>query len=191
MPVITVMILIGTFGSIISWVISPAKGLLQAAQMGFLPEFLRKENRYGVAQNLLFTQAILVSMICLVFFLMPSVGGSYWLLTALNIQLYMIMYVLLFIAAIYLRYKFPDQERPFKIGGGRLGIWIVCLSGLAGCAITLIVGFSPPAGVNVGNTATYEIILACGMIIMVLPTVLFYLYRNRYHIAEEIHSEML
>ena len=42
MPVITLMVLVGTLGSIISWIISPAKGLLQAAQLGFLPPFFQK-----------------------------------------------------------------------------------------------------------------------------------------------------
>ncbi|HEX2548702.1 MAG TPA: APC family permease, partial [Gammaproteobacteria bacterium] len=36
-PVITIMILLGSFGGIISWVISPARGLLHAAELGFLP----------------------------------------------------------------------------------------------------------------------------------------------------------
>ena len=52
---------------------------------------------HGVAANLLITQAVIVSFICLAFLLMPSISGSYWLLTALNIQLYMIMYVMMFI----------------------------------------------------------------------------------------------
>ncbi|MCC2667013.1 MAG: gadC [Gammaproteobacteria bacterium] len=178
MPAITVMILIGTLGGIISWVISPAKGLLQAAQMGFLPLFLQKENKHGVAANLLITQAVLVSIICLVFLLMPSIGGSYWLLTALNIQLYMLMYVMMFISSLYLRYKFKDQPRAFAIPGGKIGMWFVCLLGLLGCAITLTVGFFPPAGINVGSVFSYEVIFISGIIVTILPTAFFYYYKQ-------------
>lgn len=177
-PIITLMILIGTLGGIISWVISPARGLLQAAQFGFLPAFLTKENKNGVASNLLITQGLLVSAICFAFLLMPSVNGFYWLLTALSTQLYILMYVLLFFAAINLEKKLPAKKNVFTIPGGKVGVWITCLLGLIGCAITFFVGFIPPDGINVGNTTHYEIIFCSGMVAMILPVLLFYFYKR-------------
>jgi amino acid transporter len=109
---------------------------------------------------------------------MPSIGGSYWLLTALNIQLYMLMYVMMFIAALYLRYKFKDQPRPFAIPGGKIGMWLVCLLGLLGCAITLAVGFFPPRGINVGSVFSYEVIFVSGILATILPTAFFYYYKR-------------
>jgi amino acid transporter len=178
-PVITGMILIGSLGGIISWVISPAKGLLQAAQLGYLPTFMRKENEHGVAVNLLLTQAVIVSLVCLAFMFMPSVSGSYWLLTALSTQLYMLMYVMMFVTGIYTRYKFPNRVSTFKIPGGKLGMWGVCLLGLIGCVITLIVGFFPPDGINVGSVFHYEMVFTGGMFGMILPILFFYLYKHR------------
>lgn len=178
-PVIAVMILIGSLGGMISWIISPARGLLQAAQLGFLPEFLSKENKHGVAGNLLITQAVLVSMICLAFLFMPSVNASYWLLTALSTQLYMLMYVLMFCAALLLRYKRADKPRAFVIPGGKIGVWSTCILGLIGCAITLVVGFFPPDGINVGTTLHYEMIFAGGMFVMILPVLFFYYYKSK------------
>lgn len=178
-PVITVMILVGSLGGIISWVISPAKGLLQAAQVGYLPPFLQQENRHGVAANLLVTQALIVTGVCVAFMFMPSVSGSYWLLTALSTQLYMLMYVLMFAGGIYSRYKFPDKKRSFKIPGGNAGMWFTGLMGILGCTITLIVGFFPPAGVNVGGVLHYELVFGSGMLAMILPILFFYAYKNR------------
>lgn len=178
-PVITIMLLIGSLGGIVSWIISPTKGLLQAAQYGFMPEFLKKENKHGVASNLLILQSILVSVACMAFLFMPSINGSYWLLTALNTQVYMIMYVLMFITGIYLRYKFAKQDRPFKIPGGKFGIWFVCVLGLIGCAITLTVGFIPPSGINVGNALHYEIIFCTGIFVMLLPVPFFFAYKDK------------
>ncbi len=168
-PVVTVMLVLGSLGSMISWIISPAKGLLQAAEDGFLPAFLSKENKNGVASSILIIQAVVVSLICLAFLLMPSVNGSYWLLTDLSTQLYMLMYVLMFAAAITLKYKFSDQSRPFAVPGGKMGMWIVCLLGLTGTIITLIVGFFPPDGINVGGTLHYELVFAGGILVMLLP----------------------
>ena len=176
-PVIAIMILIGSIGGTINWIISPAKGLLQAAQSGYLPKFFQQENKHGVAANILIVQALIVSVVCLLFLFMPSVNGSYWLLTALTTEVYMIVYVIMFIAAIRLRYKFPHIERPFKIPGGNYGMWIVGLLGLVGCAVTLTVGFFPPSGIDVGSHLRYVVIFTTGLILMVLPIFLFYGYR--------------
>lgn len=178
-PFITLLLLIGSLGGIINWIISPAKGLLQAAHDGFMPAFLRKENKYGIEKNVLILQAILVTFMCAAFLLMPSVNGSYWLLTALSTQLYMLMYVVMFFAALYLKYKHGAQPRPFAVPGKKLGMWIVSLLGLIGCTITLIVGFFPPEGINVGSTLKYEIMFSSGIIMMILPVFGFFLYKKK------------
>ena len=178
-PIITVMILVGSLGSIISWVISPAKGLLQAAQIGFLPPILQQVNRFGVARNLLFTQALIVSLVCFAFLMMPSVSGSYWLLTALSTQLYIMMYILMFFAGIKSRYLSTNKHKTFRIPGGNKGMWATSLLGVFGCIITLIVGFFPPAGLDVGGFLHYEMVFCGGMFGMITPAFFFFTYRRR------------
>lgn len=178
-PVITGMLLIGSLGNMTSWIISPARGLLQAAQTGYLPLFLRQQNKHGVASNLLITQAVLVTLVCLAFLLMPSVNGSYWLLTDLSTQLYILMYVLMFSAAICLSYKNYAKPGAFIIPGGKLGIWVVGILGLIGCVVTFIVGFVPPDGINVGGALHYEIVFASGIVMMISPVIFFYMYKNK------------
>ncbi len=178
-PVITAMLLIGSLGNMTSWIISPAKGLLQAAESGYLPAFMTKKNKQGVAAHLLVTQALLVTLICLAFLLMPSVNGSYWLLTALSTQLYMLMYVMMFVAAFYLKNKNKLSTSAFTLPGGKAGMGSVCLLGLLGCLITLAVGFIPPAGINIGSALHYETVFCGGIAIMILPVLFFYLYKNK------------
>lgn len=177
-PIITVMLLLGSLGGVVSWVISPIKGLLHAAELGFLPAVFSQKNDRGVPSYLLIAQAVLVSIICLAFLLMPSVNGSYWLLTALSTQLYMLMYVIMFIAAISLKYKFIKQPQAFTILGGKVGMWITCLLGLFGCVITLIVGFIPPSSIDVGGYLHYQIVFISGLICMVAPILFFYYYQS-------------
>ncbi len=183
-PVVTVMLLLGTLGSTVSWVISPAKGLLHAAQLGYLPRYFTKENEQGVAFRILIAQAVLVSFVCLAFLLMPSVNGSYWLLTALSTQLYVLMYVLMFLAAICLKYKFGTHPKAFAISGGKAGMWLACLVGLVGCGITLFVGFIPPAGIDVGGFMHYEVVFTSALIGMISPVLLFYLYRAQFSVRQ-------
>jgi amino acid transporter len=173
LPILTIMILIGSVGLMTNWVISPAKGLMQAAQNQYLPAFFRTQNKHGVAQHLLIVQAILVSVICLAFLLMPSVNGSYWLLTDLSTQLYMVMYVILFAAALVLKYKKHAEKRPFAVPFKKPGMWVACSLGIIGCIITLIVGFIPPSDINVGTPMHYEFTFCLGMVALILPAIMF------------------
>lgn len=177
-PILTLLLLIGALGGMINWIISPAKGMLRAAQHGYLPLFLSKENKHEVPARMLFLQAVIVTLVCLAFLLMPSVNGSYWLLTSLSTQLYMIMYLFMFVAALRLRYKYKLQPRPFKIPGGTWGMWLTVLLGLFGCIVTLIVGFFPPDTIDVGGKIHYEIVFSAGIVAMILPVILLYLYKG-------------
>lgn len=178
MPILTILLLIGSVGQMTNWMISPAQGLLRAAQHGYFPLYFTQENRHGVPARMMILQALLVSFMCLAFLFMPSVNGSYWLLTALSTQLYMIMYVFMFAAALRLRYKYPLQPRIFKIPGGLTGMWIVTLLGIFGTIVTLVVGFFPPDTIEVGGTTHYETVFSLGILLMILPVGLLYFYKN-------------
>lgn len=179
MPVLTAMLLIGSLGGMINWIISPIKGLLKAAENGFMPPFLTKRNEHGVPSRLLIMQAILVTVLCSAFLLIPSVNGIYWLLTALSTQLYMLMYVMMFLAAMYIKKKYAHHERPFVVPGGKAGYYLTCVLGLFGCAVTLTVGFIPPEMLDIGSVLRYETIFCSGFIGLLLPSIFFYAYRRR------------
>lgn len=177
-PVLTLFIVVGSTGAIINWLISPAKGLLHAAEFGFLPPLFTYKNRHGVASHILIAQAVLVSLFCLIFLLVPSVNAFYWFLTALSTELYMIMYILMFGAAVSLHYKYRARHKTFKIPGKDGGIWITSLLGLMGCAITIIVSFFPPDNVNIGGSARYLYMIIFGNLITISPIFLFFLYKK-------------
>lgn len=175
---VVIAILLGSLGQIINWVISPAKGLLQAADDGYLPGIFDKRNQYDVPYVILLVQALLVSIICAAFLLMPSVNGSYWLLTDLSTELYVMMYLIMFIAAIVLKYKNPHRSNTFNIPGAQYGMYITSVVGIIGCLIALVVGFFPPSDINVGSTLHYEIVFSLGIILMILPIFIFYIYKK-------------
>lgn len=183
-PILVGMLVLGSVGGMINWIISPAKGLLQAGELGYLPKLFCKQNQHGVASNLLITQAILVTFICLAFLFMPSVNGSYWLLTDLSTQLYVLMYVVMFLAAISIAYKFAHKTKTFNIPGGKHGTVLVCLIGLVGCMITLAVGFIPPQTINVGSATHYEVVFISSMIVMLIPAFLMMLKKPKPAAAE-------
>jgi len=177
-PGLAVLIIIGSLGSIINWLISPAKGLLHAAEYGFLPQQFKKLNRFGVAYNILIAQAILVSLICLSIYLVPSIDAFYWFLTGLSTDLYIWMYFLMFISAIKLHYTYKDRPSGFKIPFGNVGMWITCIFGIIGCLLTLFVSFFSPTVLEISGSY-YAFLILLGNVVMVLPVFFFYLYRGK------------
>ena len=112
---------------------------------------------------LLVTQAIIVTLFSFVFLVMPTVSSAYWILNAMISELYLIMYILMFSAAIKLRYKYPSTHRPYKIPGGNWGMWMIAGLGLIASCFALFVGFFPPAQLATGNPVFYVGFLILGV----------------------------
>ncbi|MFY7697460.1 MAG: APC family permease [Legionella sp.] len=169
MPVIAIMLVLGGLGGVSNWIIAPTKGLLVAAQDGNLPPVFQKTNRHHAPVLMLVGQAITVTILSGLFLFMPTVNGSYWLLTALAAQLYMLMYLLMFAAAVKLRFNKKHLCGVFSIPGGKVGLIFVALVGMVGASITLVVSFIPPAGIDVGSVTRYELTLITGLMLTCLP----------------------
>ncbi|OGT61142.1 MAG: transporter [Gammaproteobacteria bacterium RIFCSPLOWO2_02_FULL_42_14] len=163
------LIILASVGEMINWIISPARGLQQAALAGSLPKVLGKDNANGMPANVLILQAILVSAVCLAFTLFKSINDIYWLLTDLSTELYVMMYVLMFLAAIVLHYKHKNIKKEFCIPGGTPMKWILVLLGLISCLVTLVIGFVPPSTLDFGGKLHYALVFAAGIVIMCLP----------------------
>lgn len=179
MPLVALMLVMGGLGGVSNWIIAPTKGLLVAGEDGNLPQFFLQSNRQGAPISMLIIQAIIVTFLSALFLFMPSVNGSYWLLTALAAQLYMLMYLLMFAAAVKLRFSAPNQPRAFRIPGGIAGMLVVAGVGCIGAITTLVVSFIPPDGINVGSVMRYELTLIIGLIIMCLPPFICTWVQNR------------
>ena len=153
-------------------------GLLATSANGDLPPVFQKVNKNGIPANLLFVQASLVSLFGLVFLLVPDVNLSYWMAVDLTMLLYLLMYVLLFLTGIRLRYKEPDVPRAYKIPDGNAGMWIVAGIGLLGTLLAIFIAFFPPEELDAGNIILYEAILVLVTLVMVaMPFIIFQLRR--------------
>lgn len=178
-PVFTILITVGSIGTMINWLISPAKGLLHAAEFGFLPPFFQHKNKAGVASRIMIAQALLVSLLTLLLLLEPSVNGLYWFFTALSTGLYMLMYILMFSSALRLHYTHKDRALSFKIPGKAFGIWILALSGLLGALLTIAISFFPPDTVDIGSPKKYLYMIGLGNLIAISPIFILFLYAKR------------
>jgi amino acid transporter len=144
-----------------------------AAEDGILPAFLAKKNRFGAPIMVLFIQALIFTAICGMFLLMPSVNSSYWILSNITAILSLTAYLFMFAAAIKLRYSHPRTPRSYKIPGGKVGMWVVSLSGAIMSVLTIIIGFFPPTDIDVGNVFHYELILVGSVVLFIaIPLVI-------------------
>ena len=119
-----------------------------------------------------------MSLLCFVFFLVPSVNAFYWFLATLSTELYMIMYVLMFLAGIKLHYSYKKRPIAFKIPGKHVGMWITTLLGILASLVTIVVSFFPPPNIEVGSKTDYIFMMIIANIIFISPVFLFYLYKR-------------
>ena len=54
-----------------------------------------------------------------------------WILSAITTEVIIIMHLFMFVAVIKLRYSRPDAPQPYKVPGGKAGVWIVARIALA------------------------------------------------------------
>jgi putative glutamate/gamma-aminobutyrate antiporter len=174
MPIIAAVTTFGALGMMSTWIVGPSRGLYATAEHGDLPPIFHKTNTHGMPTNILITQAIIVTVLSLVFLFMPSVNSSYWALVALSSLLYMLMYILMFITGLVLRYKHPHVPRNYKIPYGNVGIWIVSLLGIFGSAFGVVISFFPPSQIDTGSLIVLEVFLiGASLIFCVAPFLIF------------------
>ena len=100
---------------------------------------------------------------------------AYWIFSVITTQVYLIMYLLMFVAAVQLRRKYPDHPRgyraPMIVG--------LCGVGFAASLAALLIGFVPPSQFESGNAGVYFAIVAGGALgLGLLVPYLFYKSRK-------------
>jgi putative glutamate/gamma-aminobutyrate antiporter len=177
-PVIAVALMFGVLASVLTWVAGPSKGIFTVGKAGYLPPFFQKSNSHGVQRNILLVQGAVVTLLSLLFVVMPSVQSFYQILSQLTILLYLIMYMLMFAAAIVLRYRMKDSPRPFRIGKGNALMWVMGTVGFAGSLLAFVLSFIPPGQIETGSKAVWYTVLVAGCIIMVVIPFIIYAKRK-------------
>jgi glutamate:GABA antiporter len=98
-------------------------------------------------------------------------------------------YVLIFPAVIRLRYKYPDIERPYRIPGGVIGLWVAGILTTAWAAFTTLAVIYPGLGTAVpdaslpsgfaGERTQYTLSQVIPLAVMILIGLAFYALGRR------------
>jgi amino acid transporter len=159
-PLFALAIYVDSIGEIAGWMAGTPVAMATAGRDGHLPRRFAAQTAGGIAKPMLIGQAVLGSLISLLFIVEPSVSSMFWLLSAMLVQLYLLMYVMLFASALKLRRSRPEVERPFAIPGGRFGVRLACGLGISFSVAAFAVGFVPPAGLPETSVVSHTLVLA-------------------------------
>ncbi|WP_157250753.1 amino acid permease [Nonomuraea typhae] len=171
---LAVLICYGALGGALAWLGGPSKGLLATAHDGMLPPVLQKTNARGVQRNILVVQGVIVTLISAIYLFMDNVSVAFFLISSMTISLYIIMYLLLYAAAIRLRKTRPDLPRGFRVPA----LWLVAGAGFAAVAFALVVSFVPPSQLPIGSPGGYVALVAAGTVVFTGLPLLIYQFRK-------------
>jgi amino acid transporter len=169
LPVLAFCVAFGSLGGVLSWISGPSKGLLTTAKDGLLPEKLTETTKAGAPKNMMLIQGVIVTVLASLYFIMKNVSVAFFLLSALTVAVYIIMYILMYAAAIVLRKKQPNMERPYKAPA----LYLLAIVGILAAVFALVLSFIPPAQLPVGNPVSYVAIVAIGTVgFFIIPLII-------------------
>jgi amino acid transporter len=114
-------------------------------------------------------QGIVASLFATLFLYLPNANTAFWMLLDMSSQSTLLMYMLIFVSVICLRYREKQLVRPYKIPGGNIGIWIVTVPAILVCLAALATSFALPTSLaTAGQLKHYESILIGSTILYLL-----------------------
>ena len=175
-PLIALALIIANMSGMISWLAGPSKGLVMLGrQYGYLPRRYQHLNADGIQTNILVAQGYVITIIAVLYALVPAVSSAYWIFTVMTTSVYLIMYILMFIAAVNLRRRYPDHPRGYKAPLLKTQCWV---GGIA-CVLAILIGFVPPSQFGHTSPVLYALLILIGIVVIgVLPAFLLDRYRK-------------
>ena len=170
MPLIAVALAVGALAGMMSWLDGPSEGLLLIGrEQGFLPPYFQRVNGKGIEVRILAAQGSVITVIGVLYAFIPSVSHAYWIFAAMATQVYLIMYVLMFLAAMRLRRAQPDHPRGYRAPA----LGLLCVLGALSSVAALVIGFIPPAQFGHSNPLVYAAVILAGVLaIGIVPPLL-------------------
>ena len=174
-PVMAAMLAFGVLGQVSVIVAGPSTGLLAVGKAGYLPKFFQGTNKNGIQVPILVFQGVIVSILALALTVLPSVQSAYQILGQMATIIILVMYVVMYTAALRLRHTQPNKPRPFRVPA----LWLVGSVGVIAAVAAFILSFVPPQQIATGSPVLYVGILVVGSAIFLgIPFVIYALRKK-------------
>ncbi|MGX7681798.1 APC family permease [Jatrophihabitans sp. DSM 45814] len=179
LPVFAAMLVLGLAAALVPILGGPSRGLMIAARDGgHLPPVLQRENRARMPAAIIVLQASISSVLALGYHLMGSVQNAWFMFALIQTNMSLILYILMLSALIRLRRTAPDASRPYRIPGGRAGMYIVCGAGGLVCLFGITLSLFPTSDAKGLPLWAYEAALIGGTAVFVSVPVALKLFRR-------------
>ena len=155
-----------------------SQAMIKVAEEGNLPPMFQKRTKRDVPVAFVLIQAIVVSLVAIVYVVVPDVNNSFFMVLILTTILYSIVYIFIILAELILKYKKPDVHRAFTIPGGKTGMWITCILAFIGVFLTIAVSFIPPISVPESGRMMYILFQVIGTIICFISPLIIYAFKK-------------
>jgi len=160
---VAILIILAMLGGMLAWLAGPSTGLLLIGrEQGFIPPYFQKLNKRGMQMNIMIWQGVVTSIIACLYAFIPAVSNAYWIFEVMTTQIYLIVYLLMFMAAVKLRADQPERPRGYLTPALR---WM-CGMGFVSTIGAFAIGFVPPSQFHSGGTLVYILLVAGGVGIM-------------------------
>ncbi|KAA0233328.1 MAG: Glutamate/gamma-aminobutyrate antiporter [Acidimicrobiales bacterium] len=176
-PIVGVMVAVGVFAQASSMMAGPSRAIAASGRSGDLPPRLQVWNSHGMPTSILILQGVVATVLAGLFLVFDP-SDAFFLLNQLAGQLYMTMYIVLFVTAIALQRQRAPAEGSFRIPGGRGGTWVVGLVGAGGAAFAVVTGFFPPSRYSGAAELGYYVFLVLTLLIFLAAPFALYHWRR-------------
>ncbi|WP_428270205.1 amino acid permease [Enterococcus faecium] len=165
----SLLVFIGVAVQLSAWASGPAKTVTESARKGAYPPKFNfwKTNQFDVSKSVILTQSVIISIFALFYLLIPGVNQAFLMLVNSTTVIYCIVYVIMGIAVLRLRYTHAKLNRPFRIGKkekkSNLGVWTVVI------VLFAAIGFSVGLTMKAGTWINLIAVTAISVILFVVP----------------------
>ncbi|EHQ36117.1 amino acid permease [Methanoplanus limicola] len=175
--VVILLIMFGTIGEINSWILAPARGLTLTARRGTLPPFMQYINDNEIPAHTLIVQAVIVTVFCLIFALIPGVNSAYWVMLSLLTHIYLAAYLILMASAIMSRKRLFEANN-YHTRAKKVLFGIAVILGIITILFMETVTFFNPENISSGYELIYAASMFSGMIVIISVPLLIYSVRK-------------
>lgn len=177
--IISLMILIGVLVQLSAWVLGPSKSMIKVADEGNLSPFFQKRTAKGIPISFVIIQAVVISLVSFLYVVIPDISAAFLIITITTTILYCVVYLLIAISAIKLRYKMPEVERPFRLGSKGNGLmWFISGLSILSVIVTILVSLIPPSSISQSGHVGYIIYQVGATVVMIGIALLIFKFKK-------------
>ena len=137
-----------SLGGMLTWLAGPSKGLLLISRRrATFRRSCRSSTSTASSRTSSWRRASSRRSSPLLYAFIPNVSSAYWIFSVITTQVYLIMYLLMFVAAMRLRRNDPDHPRGYKAPSSAS----LCGVGFVASLAALLIGFVPPSQFGGGS----------------------------------------